>query len=322
MISSYEKQYVGILRDIYENGFSDGINERTGLETKRLPMQSILVDVEKEFPILKSKQVFAKTAEREILWIWQQMSNNIKDLKAKIWNEWADSDGSIGKAYGYQIAKPVKINEGSWDKPNYREYPNQTSFILDYLKEFPNGRHANTTLWNVAELSEMNLVPCVYGTEWNLNGGRLNLHVSQRSGDIPYGVPFNTTQYAMLQCMFAKHLGVKPGILLHTIADAHIYANQMEGVKEQLKRYALLEKADSFYGGSVHEFEEFVRSIDFVLPDNVGSLEFMQVLKDAYNSEPEFCITGANSFWDMNVDNARIVNYKHLGRIDFGDIAV
>lgn len=108
-ITSYEKQYMDILMKIYHDGYEDGINKRTGLSTKRLPGQIISVDVEKEFPILKSKFVAGKTSLREILWIWQQMSNNIHDLKAKIWDEWADENGSIGKAYGAQIAKPVCI---------------------------------------------------------------------------------------------------------------------------------------------------------------------------------------------------------------------
>lgn len=195
MITEYENQYMAILKEIYKNGYTDGTNERTGLTTKRLPCVSIRVDVEKEFPILKSKQVFAKTAEREVLWIWQKMSNNIHDLKGKIWDKWADEKGSIGKAYGYQMAKPVVINEGHWDDPNYRVYSNQTAFVLDYLKEFPNGRHAKTTLWNVAELKDMNLVPCVHSTDWNLDGGRLNLVLQQRSGDMPYGVPYITLNF-------------------------------------------------------------------------------------------------------------------------------
>ena len=100
-ISNYEKQYIKALRKIFLKGFSDGVNERTKKETKRLPGVVIQVDVEEEFPILKSKQVFGITALREILWIWQQQSNNIRDLKAHIWDAWADKNGSIGKAYGY-----------------------------------------------------------------------------------------------------------------------------------------------------------------------------------------------------------------------------
>ena len=325
MITEYENQYMAILKEIYKNGYTDGTNERTGLTTKRLPCVSIRVDVEKEFPILKSKQVFAKTAEREVLWIWQKMSNNIHDLKGKIWDEWADEKGSIGKAYGYQMAKPVVINEGHWDDPNYRVYSNQTAFVLDYLKEFPNGRHAKTTLWNVAELKDMNLVPCVHSTDWNLDGGRLNLVLQQRSGDMPYGVPFNTTQYAMLQCMFAREIGVKPGILLHCIADAHIYANQMDGVKKQIQRYNMMQCVENIpEDGMVKAFRnqlEYAREV--ISPDLKDVRELCALLLNVKNAHPEFVIDdNIRSFWDMNVDNAKMQGYLHLGKIDFGDIAV
>lgn len=108
-ISNYETQYMNALIDIYENGFEDGENEITGHNTKRLPGVVIRVDVGKEFPILKSKFVAGKTALREILWIWQKQSNNIHDLNASIWDEWADKNGSIGKAYGAQMKKPINI---------------------------------------------------------------------------------------------------------------------------------------------------------------------------------------------------------------------
>lgn len=232
-ISEYEKQYMAILENIYKNGYEDGVNERTGIVTKRLPAQVIRVDVGKEFPILKSKQVYWKTANREIDWIWKMMSNNINDLNAHIWDEWADENGSIGKAYGYQMRRPVvtRING------EVRYYPDQPHYIRDYLKEFPNGRQAVATLLDPTDMKDMGLIPCVHTSSWNLDGGRLNCILDQRSGDFPVGVPFNTTQYAMLMIQMANDLGVEPGILLHVIADAHIYDSQMKGVMIQLKRY-------------------------------------------------------------------------------------
>lgn len=239
---SYEDQYMSILKEIYENGFSDGTNERTGHETKRLPGVVMRIDLQKEFPILKSKFVAGKTALREIEWIWKQNSNNIHDLKAHIWDEWADESGSIGSAYGYQVGKPVKIYADPVHHDLYREYHTQAEFIIEYLKEFPQGRWGVVTLWNVSELSEMRLVPCCHTSTWNLDGGRLNCVLDQRSGDFPYGVPFNTTQYAELCMMLAKELDVEPGILTHVIADAHIYDNQMEGVKMQIQLYNLMQQ--------------------------------------------------------------------------------
>lgn len=185
MITNYEHQYMSILKNIYEHGYADGVNERTGISTKRLPGQVIVVDVEKEFPILKSKRVFAKTADREIDWIMRKQSNDIHDLKAKIWDEWADPDGSIGKAYGYQVARPVDIflDPIHKTKESFRHYDNQVDFVLRYLKENPNGRWAKITLWGVDQLAGMNLVPCCHGTDWNLDGGRLNCVLTQRSED-------------------------------------------------------------------------------------------------------------------------------------------
>ena len=167
---------------------------------------------------------------------------------------------------------------------------NQTAFVLDYLKEFPNGRHAKTTLWNVAELKDMNLVPCVHSTDWNLDGGRLNLVLQQRSGDMPYGVPFNTTQYAMLQCMFAREIGVKPGILLHCIADAHIYANQMDGVKKQIQRYNMMQCVENIpEDGMVKAFRnqlEYAR--EAISPDLKDVRELCALLLNVKNAHPEF----------------------------------
>ncbi len=329
MITNYEQQYIAALKDIYNNGYDDGVNERTGISTKRLPNISIRVDLSKEFPILKSKQVFSKTAEREILWIWQQMSNNIHDLKAKIWDEWADANGSIGTAYGAQIAKPVCIYTDPIHKTpeSFRAYKSQTEFVLEYLREFPNGRWANVSLWNVDDLYGMNLVPCCHTVTWNLDGNRLNCLLDQRSGDMPYGVPFNTSQYAMLTCMFARDLGVKPGVFLHVIADAHIYANQMQGVERQLRLYNLLTspldpdviyplKSDDILskyakGGIVEAFDT----------DDLSLIR--KITMEANNCVPQFTIDeNVTSFWDMTVENAKITDYHFMDRVDFGDVAV
>jgi len=330
MISDYEKQYIGILHDIYENGYADGANERTGISTKRLPNRIIVVDVEKEFPILKSKQVFAKTADREIDWIMRKQSNNIHDLKAKIWDEWADPDGSIGKAYGYQVAKPVKIYLDPIHKKSetYREYPSQVHYVLDYLKEQPNGRWAKINLWNVAELADMNLVPCCFDTTWNLDGGRLNCCLTQRSGDFPYGVPFNTTQYACLMIKFARHLGVKPGNLTHIIVDAHIYANQMAGVEEQLDYYHVLETMERYsinvLGVNKLSLSHFVESLSQKYNWTEDEIKNgVNHLRDVFNSVPRYVIPEElTNFWDMDAELCKVENYESVRKVSFGDIAV
>lgn len=320
----YEEQYMQALMNIYNNGFTDGVNERTKHSTKRLPGIVFNIDVENNFPILKSKFVAAKTAQREIEWIWKQRSNNIHDLKAKIWNEWADEEGTIGKAYGYQMAQPVKIFTDPIHKTpeSYREYANQAEYVIEYLREFPNGRWANVTLWNVAELKDMNLVPCCHTSTWNLDGGRLNCVLDQRSGDMPYGVPFNTTQYAELMCMIAKELGVKPGILTHVIADAHIYENQMEGVKHQILNWGVMQNvrsSDPFSNANAYTHAESI--VKEYEKDSTAD-EIIERCKEVVASKPHFEIATDKSFFEYTADDCRVDDYKYMSKISFGDVAV
>ena len=322
-ISNYEKQYISILRDIYEHGFEDGVNERTGKPTKRLPGKVIQVDVGKEFPILKSKKVFAKTALKEILWIWQKQSNNINDLDAHIWDAWADKDGSIGKAYGYQIAQGMEFYTDTLHKSEdtHRFYNNQAEYVLKYLHEIPNGRQCVVTLWNKDQIKDMNLVPCCHTTTWNLDGGRLNCVLDQRSGDFPYGVPFNTTQYAELMILFARHLGVEPGILTHVIADAHIYDNQMDGVALQLKYFDLMIGIGNMSQYSIqmmaHNIFEKYNTVFTSYNDIISAA------REAVKSKPSFCVDcSSKNFFEVSYNDCSIINYQSMGKIDFGEVAV
>ncbi len=330
-ISNYEKQYMTALQKIYYTGFADGENERTGKQTKRLPGIVMQIDVEKEFPILKSKFVAGKTALREILWIWQCQSNNIHDLKAHIWDEWADKNGSIGKAYGYQMNRPVCIYTDPVNKTpeSFRTYENQAKFIIEYLREFPNGRWGVSTIWNPEQLSGMNLVPCCHTSTWNLDGGRLNCLLDQRSGDMPYGVPFNTTQYAELMILFARDLGVKPGILTHVIADAHIYDNQMDGVEKQLAYYELLcavDKVDRHIVKNDSTVISTAKLASYKSHDERGLMSspdaLIETAMKALESEPMFVMSDTTDFFAVNGDDCYVDNYESMGKIDFGEVAV
>lgn len=230
-MKSYESQYISNLDAIMICGEFEK-NERTGIATKRLPATQIVVNLEKEFPILNTKKVNWKIAVDEILWIMQKQSNRTSELNSHIWDSWTGEDGTIGKSYGYQVGQKVK-------RKAREVYDNQVSYILETLKKDPSNRQCVINMWNVSELGEMNLVPCVYSSIWSIINGRLNVMVVQRSADYPVGVPFDTTQYAVLTHLFARHLGVKPGKLTHVMADSHIYENQIEGVKRQLERYYL-----------------------------------------------------------------------------------
>lgn len=327
-LGSYEKQYMQALSNIYEHGYADGKNERTGYATKRLPGIVFRVDLEKEFPILRSKKVFAKTALREILWIYQKGSSNINDLDAKIWDKWADENGSIGAAYGAQINRPVNIYVDPRHRTaeNFRSYRTQTEYVIEYLREFPNGRWANVTLWNVAELSQMNLVPCCHTVTWNLDGGRLNCVIDQRSGDMPYGVPFNTVQYAMLTILFARDLNVQPGILTHVIADAHIYSNQMEGVKEQIANYNLLYALDQGQDSAGAMLAAVAAEVHNARDaDNKRTAEeLLSAAKKSLNEVPMFnCEWAPNkSFFNVDSEKCEVLGYSDLGTIDFGEVVV
>lgn len=332
-LSAYENQYIDALKKIFESGYEDGTNERTGKATKRLPGIVIQVDVEQEFPILKSKFVACRTALREILWIWQQQSNNINDLKAHIWDEWADNNGAIGKAYGFQMNQAVSVYTDPVHKTpeSFRAYKNQAEFILEYLREFPQGRWGVATLWNPTQLAGMNLVPCCHTSTWNLDGGRLNCVLDQRSGDMPYGVPFNTTQYAELMILLARDLGVKPGVLTHVIADAHIYDNQMDGVALQLANYEVLR---AVYDGVMYKAENVDNeetknhlcntAYSILHKYNVQKepVDLVNRAIDALYGKPEFKVTGDTDFFKVDVDNCVINGYNNMGKIDFGEVAV
>ena len=213
-------QYLHIIENILDHGYY--ANNRTGIATYKLPHQVMQFDLEKEFPILTTKFVAFKTAIKELLWIWQLQSNDVRQLQAmnvKVWDEWMREDGTIGKAYGYQIAK-------------YKQLDN----LLDMLQKDPQSRRMIVTLWNIEDLSDMALQPCAYETLWDVTDGRLNCMLVQRSGDMGLGVPFNTAQYAALVHMVAQVSGLKIGQFTHVINNAHIYENHVEALRTQLER--------------------------------------------------------------------------------------
>ena len=231
----YELQYAAILETIMQEGELNH-NERTDVDTRRIPSSCIIVDLQKEFPILQSKKVYWKSALKEITWIMQKQSNKVEDLGSHIWDQWADDEGTIGKAYGFQVSKPITVGE--------KTYKNQVEYVLDTLKSDQSNRRCVIDLWNVDDLGEMALTPCCYSSVWTITEGRLNCMLVQRSADFLVGVPFNTTQYAMLTYLFAIHLGVLPGILTHCMADTHVYGykSHMQGAKKILSNVNSLYK--------------------------------------------------------------------------------
>ena len=190
-------------------------------------------DLSREFPALTLRKTAVKTATEELLWIWQRKSNNIHDLNAHIWDEWADEDGSIGKAYGYQMGIKHKYKEGMFD---------MVDRVLFDLKNNPYSRRIMTNIYNFQDLHEMNLYPCAYSMTFNCTKnnetGRLKLNavLNQRSNDVLAANNWNVVQYAVLVYMMAQVSGMEAGELVHMIADAHIYDRHVPIVEELIKR--------------------------------------------------------------------------------------
>ena len=184
-------------------------------------------DLSKEFPIMTLRPTNLKSAIDEILWIWQKKSNNIKDLNSHIWDPWADENGSIGKAYGYQLGIKNKYAEGEFD---------QVDRVLFDLKNNPASRRIMTNIYNHADLSEMRLYPCAYSMTFNVSGNKLNAILNQRSQDILVANNWNVCQYAILLHMFAQVSGLEAGELVQVIADAHIYDRHVPLVEELISR--------------------------------------------------------------------------------------
>ena len=183
-------------------------------------------DLREEFPILTMRRTAFRSCVDEILWIWQKKSNNIRDLHSHIWDSWADETGSIGKAYGYQLAQKALYKEGEFD---------QVDRVLFDLKHNPSSRRILTNLYNFQDLHEMHLYPCAYSMTFNVSGNVLNGILNQRSNDMLTANNWNVVQYAVLLCMFAQVSGLQAGELVHVIADAHIYDRHVPIVEKMLQ---------------------------------------------------------------------------------------
>lgn len=227
-----DKPYLEVAETILQKGSLK--ENRTGIKAYKLPHVIMEHNLEKGLiPILETKFVAFKTALKELLWIWQKQSNDVRELQSMgvhVWDEWMREDGTIGKAYGYQL----------------RKY-NQVDKLLDTLKNNPNDRRMVVTMWNNEDLNDMALQPCAYETIWDVTNGKLNCMLIQRSGDWGLGIPFNMTQYGALVHMIAHCTGLEAGKLTHVINNAHIYVNHVEAIIEQLRRW----HDDAFWHGKM-----------------------------------------------------------------------
>lgn len=232
-MSYADKVFKDNIKDILENGVWDTDKEVRPKWLDGTPAHTVKkfcvvnrYDLQKEFPIMTIRKQYLKSAIDEILWIWQKKSNKISELNSHVWDSWAGEDGTIGKAYGYQLGVKHKYKEGEFD---------QVDKVLYDLKNNPASRRIMTSIYTFADLNEMNLYPCAYSMTFNVSGDKLNGILNQRSNDMAVANNWNVMQYAVLLMMIAQVTGFKAGELVHVIADAHIYDRHIPIVKEMME---------------------------------------------------------------------------------------
>lgn len=221
------KQYLDLLNTIMTTGVDRG--DRTGTGTRSIFGHQMRFDLSQGFPLLTTKKLHLKSIIYELLWFLAGDTNAryLQEHGVRIWNEWADPDGSLGHIYGYQWRSWPDYRGGSID---------QITQAVNDIVNNPESRRIIVSAWNVGDLDNMNLPPCHAFFQFYVADGRLSLQLYQRSADCFLGVPFNIASYAMLTMMMAQVTGLKPGDFIHTLGDTHIYHNHFDQVKLQLTR--------------------------------------------------------------------------------------
>lgn len=383
-MTEWDKEYIKLCKKILKEGVE--VENRTGINTIKIPSYELNFDLSKEFPILQTKQLFSRQAITEMLWIWQMGSNKVKDLQDRgvhIWDEWmVDEDGiyriyepygeynpdkevevidplsvpvddPFGKFHEFKVKKDSNGNvlkaksliEGKTIKAAKwygKEYAgtigtaygfitNRYQFaktLIETIKKDPTDRRMVKSLWQDEFLRTAVLPSCVWSTEWDVTDGKLNLLVHQRSCDVPLGLPFNVTQYATLLMMIAQVTNLEPGTIKHSIKDAHIYVNQVKGIKEQIGRereYKKLSKlskydlekmlnelSDKMNTTQDKKSEKYrlldtkYRIIDIILNPTKAEMKLNPEIDDFFKFD--------NS---KELKDAKVLNYKHMGKINF-----
>ena len=229
-VSKADEIFIQNCKDILTNGIWDTDREVRPRWEDGAPAHTVKkfgvinrYDLSEEFPILTVRRTYWKSAIDELLWIWQAKSNNVRELRTRVWDAWVDENGSIGKAYGYQLGVKHHYPEGDMD---------QVDKVLWDLKHNPASRRIMTNIYTFADLSEMALYPCAYSMTFNVTGNRLNAILNQRSQDMLAANNWNVVQYAVLTMMMAQVSGLKPGEFIHVIADAHIYDRHVPAIEQ------------------------------------------------------------------------------------------
>ena len=229
------KQYLDLVREVLEHG--EEKRDRTGTGTISIFGMQKKYDLREGFPLVTTKKVSIDNIIRELLWFLKGSTNIHEGLAeyTKIWDAWADAEGNLGPIYGYQWIKWEKFHkneEGHYEKSHI----NQIAQVIEMIKTNPDSRRLIVSAWNVADIERMALPPCHSFFQFYVVNGRLDCQLYQRSADIALGVPYNIASYSLLLMMVAQECGLTPGIFVHTMGDAHIYTNHVEGLQKQLTR--------------------------------------------------------------------------------------
>lgn len=296
-MSKWDKDYLDLCKRILSEGVR--VENRTGIDTIKVPSHHFHFDLSEEFPVLTTKQLFIRQAVLEMLWFYQAQSNDVRWLQerdVRIWDEWEiDEDGfwtatqMVPDENGKLVKKEIKKEFGrEWAHTIGTAYGwiinkfHLTEKLIDTIKNNPRDRRMIMSLYQNDYLDTAVLPSCVWSSEWDVTDGKLNAWVHQRSCDVPLGLPFNVTQYAVLLKMLCHVTGLEPGTLDWSIKDAHIYVNQIDGIKEQIRRF-----------------------------DEQGSYPAPELW---LNPEVKDFFSFDNS---RDIKDIKLINYKHMGKISF-----
>lgn len=296
-MGKWDKDYIELCEKILNEGYE--VVNRTGINSIKIPSHHFKFDLSKEFPILTSKQLFIRQAVLEMLWIYQAQSNDVrwlKDRNVNIWNEWEIDENGFWNAE-QMVLEDNKLVKKSIKKDFGKDFAHtigtaygyivnkfqMTQNLIKTLKTNKNDRRMIMSLWQNDYLDTAVLPSCVWSSEWDVTDGKLNLWVHQRSCDVPLGLPFNVTQYAVLLSMIAQVCNLEVGTIDWSIKDAHIYVNQVDGIKEQIKRFKEnpnIEAPKLWLNPEVNDFFKFdnskeckdVKLIDY---KHLGKISFM-----------------------------------------------
>lgn len=387
-MTKFDKEYLELVKRILTEGVE--VENRTGINTLKVPSHTFEFDLSREFPILETKEFFARSAITEMLWIWQMQSNDIRELQkrnVKIWNEWMIDDDGIyriyepevpGKEYEYVPDKEVVVMDPlsvpisdpfgyrNEMKPKYDEngkvmmakskIPGKTIKAAKYfgkeyaytdgtaygwivnryemtqdlqhtIRNYPRDRRIVKSLWQNEFLRTAVLPSCVWSTEWDVTGDKLNLSVHQRSCDVPLGLPFNITQYATFLRMMAQTTGLEPGTISYSIKDAHIYVNQIDKMEEQLWRWDRYHELKRWTERELFGYDKYLikclktneiiedkelwrklesehRMIDMIINPSIPELWLNPEIDDFFKFD--------NS---IELKDCKVKKYKHMGKL-------